>query len=433
VPHIRWLSALLALGMTAVCGAATAATASSATVHLQRVSVSAQGAEANRNAYVGSLSGDGGRIAFRSSASNLVPGDTNGTDDVFVTTRATGAIVRASTTADGAQSHGAVGDLSLSRSGDVVAFTSYADDLVPGDTNGKSDVFVKTLSTGVIVRASTAPDGAQANAPSIQPSLSADGTKVAFLSDADNFVAAPLEGVGGIFVKDLRTGAVNLVSASATGVPADQAGFAPSISADGSAVLFESRSDNLVARDTNSTGDLFLKQVRSGKISRVNVSATGAQASADSRCGVLSSDGTRMAFLTSAPLVAKDTNHRPDVYLRDVRTGTTALVSMAKRATHGTGGATCPAISGDGTRVSFLSTANDLVAGDHHKARADLFVKNTRTGAIALIGKSAAGYASIEYPNYALDFDGRVAAFSSHSSLMPGDSGKHTDVFVLVR
>src|SRR5262249_27327165 len=147
-----------------------------------RASTDSTGNQANGGSFFPSLSGDGRYVAFWSRASNLVPGDTNSREDVFVKDLWTGAVVRASPTAGGSQANGGSDTPALSADGRYVAFRSGASNLVPGDTNGAADIFVKDLWTGAVVRASTAAGGSQANNGSLPPALSADGRYVAFRS-----------------------------------------------------------------------------------------------------------------------------------------------------------------------------------------------------------------------------------------------------------
>jgi Tol biopolymer transport system component len=200
-----------------------------------------------------SLSADGTKIAFWSVSPDLIPEDTNGTsdndgNDVFVKDLVTGAITRASTTANGAQTtNGAqtigatfFGIPSLSADGTKVAFIGNAPDLVQGDTNGNSDIFVKDLTTGAVVRANTAADGAQGNGYHNQsPVLSADGTKIVFVSDAGNLVPGDTNNKQDVFVKDLLTGTIVRANTAADGSQANGLNiFGASISAGGTKVAF---------------------------------------------------------------------------------------------------------------------------------------------------------------------------------------------------
>ena len=140
----------------------------------------------NSDSFQPSISSDGRYVAFYSDASNLVSGDTNGTGDVFVKDLLTGTITRVSTDAANAQANSSSTESSISSDGRYVAFRSNASNLVTGDTNGTYDVFVKDLLTGTITRVSTDAANAQANSTSFDPSISSDGRYVAFYSTASN-------------------------------------------------------------------------------------------------------------------------------------------------------------------------------------------------------------------------------------------------------
>ena len=143
---------------------------------IKLVSAAADGTAGNSWSYYSTIAGDGGSVAFLSAASNLVTGDTNGSRNIFVKDLTTGAIALVDTATDGAQANNSGGYSSTLSDGHVVGFDSSASNLVAGDSNGSNDVFVKNLSTGAIVRASTAADGAQANSWSGQASLRASAS-----------------------------------------------------------------------------------------------------------------------------------------------------------------------------------------------------------------------------------------------------------------
>src|SRR4051812_40953539 len=159
---------------------------------INRISTNAKGGQANDSSLEPTFSADGGKIAFRSFATNLVTGDTNKLDDLFVKDLATGNVVRANTASNGAQANKPVGQdaFALSADGTKVAFVTEASNLVSGDTKGVQDIFVKNLVTGTTVRASTTVDGKQANAQSFDVSISDNGRTVAFSSLASNLVAS---------------------------------------------------------------------------------------------------------------------------------------------------------------------------------------------------------------------------------------------------
>ena len=203
-----------------------------------RVSTAADGTQANSGSYWNSFSSDGNAVVFTSSADNLVAGDTNGVADVFVKNLTTGAIVRVSTTADGSQSNNHSHATTFAAPDGKIAFNSDADNLVPGDTNGAEDLFIKDTTTGAITRVDTASDGSQAvgGIGIVNFSLSADGTKIAYSSDAANLVANDTDGVADVFLKDLATGLTTCLSIDENGTPIG--GYNPILSSDGQKVMF---------------------------------------------------------------------------------------------------------------------------------------------------------------------------------------------------
>ncbi|MBW3624412.1 MAG: hypothetical protein KY468_13480, partial [Armatimonadetes bacterium] len=197
-----------------------------------------------------SLSADGRYIAFQSIVGNLVSGDTNNEVDIFIKDLQTGMLQRASVSATGEPGNGRSRFPSLSADARYVAFESSASNLVPGDTNDTWDIFVKDLQTGMLQRASVSEDGAQGDGISLEASISADGRYVAFVSSARNltpgFYINPA-----IFVKDLQTGVIQRASISATGEYGNRDSYNASISAVWRFVAFVSSASNLVPGDNN--------------------------------------------------------------------------------------------------------------------------------------------------------------------------------------
>ncbi|WP_280818944.1 Hint domain-containing protein [Methylobacterium variabile] len=284
------------------------------------VSAAADGTQGNASSgATPSISGDGGLVAFTSQATNLVANDTNAALDIFVKNVATGAIVRASTAADGTQGNGDSNVASMAGDGSRVAFQSDASNLVAGDANGTSDIFVRNLTTGAIVNASTAADGTQGNGASTSASLSRDGNLVAFTSSASNLVAGDTNGRADVFVKNLTTGAITRVSTGTDGTQGNAESGSARISADGTKVTFTSRAGNLVPGDTNIVSDVFVKDLTTGTLTRVSTAAAGTQGNAASSQPTLSSDGSRVAFSSGATnLVPGDTNNVGDIFVADV-------------------------------------------------------------------------------------------------------------------
>ena len=319
------------------------------------------------------FSADSSKIVFASAATNLVAGDTNSRADVFVETLATGAIVRANTDLNGVQSSNAVFSQSgtaISADGNLVAFDDLGTNLVPGDTNGVSDVFVKNLTTGAIVRASTDSAGVQGNNTSVQPFFSKDATLVAFYSLASNLVAGDTNGSYDLFVKTLATGAIIRASTSSGGVEgnADTFDSLISFSPDGTKIAFSSSASNLVAGDTNGAADIFVKTISgpgAGTIVRVSTDSSGGQANGGSSLASFSPDGTKLMFTSNASnLVAGDTNGVADVFVKDLVTGATTLVSTNPAGTLGDGMSAATGIWTNNGLIGFHSSADNLVAND---------------------------------------------------------------------
>jgi Tol biopolymer transport system component len=203
------------------------------------------------------FSPDGQKVVFSSSASNLTP-DTNNASDVFLMDLPTGAISLVSQL-NGTQGNLGSSDVVWSPDGTKILFDSFASNFVTGDTNVAADIFIKDLTTGSITRVSTAADGTQANADSLFPAFSPDGRMVAFSSAASNLVPGDTNGVADVFIKDLITGAIARVSTTATGEEGNAAaGYGVQFSPDGTKIVFSSQASNLVAGDTNGHRDVFV-------------------------------------------------------------------------------------------------------------------------------------------------------------------------------
>jgi Tol biopolymer transport system component len=378
------------------------------------------------------FSPDGTKVVFASDAANLVAGDTNGDTDIFVKTIATGAIQRVSTRSDGAQGNSDSFAPSFSPDGNLVVFVSDASNLVPRDTNLKSDVFVKNLTTGRTVRVSVSAKGAGGNGNSFTPSFSPDGSQVVFASRASNLVAGDTNGQSDIFVKTLAGGAIQRVSTNAGGVAANDDCYDPVFSPDGTRIAFSSDASNLVPGDTNKTFDIFVKTVASGAIERVSTSTAGVQGNGESDDPVFSPDGTRIAFQSAASnLVPRDSNAQTDIFVKTFSTGALARVSVTAKNVQGDGASSAPVFSPDGTAIAFQSAATNLVAGDSN-AVSDVFAKTLATGAIQRLSTDAdgdQGNGDSATPAYSAD-GARIAFSSSAANLIPGDTNRVSDIFV---
>ena len=223
-----------------------------------RVSVDSAGNEGDDLSESSSISSDGRYVAFISSATNLVPNDTNRAADVFVHDRQTGLTTRVSKNSAGVQGNNGSVQPAISSGGRYVAFTSSATNLVSDDTNGVDDVFVHDRQTGLTTRMSKDSAGVEGNDWSNYPSISSDGRYVAFQSNASNLVPNDTNDTWDIFVHDRETAQTKRVSVNSAGVQGNLQSVFPSISSDGRYVAFTSSASNLVPNDSNDVGDVFV-------------------------------------------------------------------------------------------------------------------------------------------------------------------------------
>jgi Tol biopolymer transport system component len=333
----------------------------------ERVSVGWNGAQASGGSGLTgfSMSADGRFIAFYSSASNLIPGGTNGAGHIFLRDRVLGTTELISKSSLGVQGNGFCSNPALSDDGRFVVFESYANNLVPGDTNGYFDVFVRDRRKRTTERVSVATDGSQANEDSYYTAISNDGRIVAFASDASNLVAADTNARTDIFVRDRWAAATERVSISGSGAQANFGSFAPSLSADGNLVAFYSAASNLVAGDTNGAGDLFVRDRQLGTMERANVPTGGVQSFGGSETtGKISANGRFVVFVSSAQDLVVPGVIGQHIYVRDRYAGTTALASVATNGALANNYSNMPSISADGRYVAFGSAATNLVPND---------------------------------------------------------------------
>ncbi len=405
-----------------------------------RASVDSAGVQGNAYSDEAAMSADGRFIAFESAASNLVPGDTNGSLDIFVHDGAMGITERVSVDSTGVEGNADSGDNSfetspsISADGRFVAFHSAASNLVPGDTNGVYDIFVRDRATGTTGRVSVDSLGLEANDGSFQhqPSISSDGRFVAFFSLATNLVPDDTNDHTDVFVHDRATGTTTRISVDSLGRQAnDCCGFC-SISADGRFVAFYSYASNLAIGDSNHAYDVFVYDRATGTTSRVSVDSAGVQGNSHSFHCWISPNGRAVAFLSLASnLVPGDSNRCVDVFIHDRTRGTTSRVSVDSAGVEGDNYNSDCSTSRNGRFVAFRSLATNLVPGDTNR-RADVFVHDRATGSTARVSLDSAGVeGNLESHEPSISADGRVIAFgSSASNLVLADTNGRQGVFV---
>ncbi|MHB1390613.1 MAG: TolB family protein [Thermoleophilia bacterium] len=392
------------------------------------------------------ISADGRFVAFRSDGTNLVIAPANGASAIYVKDVKTGKTVCVSSDSSDVQGNQDSGKPDISADGRLVVFDSSASNLVADDTNNQCvlasginvncvDVFLKDTETGVTTRLSTSAANVQGDRESTEPVISDDGRFVAFKSAATNLVPGDGNGAVDIFLKDTQSGAIQLVSTNAAGAAADAGSTHAAISADGRFVAFSSTANNLVPDDTNGQMDVFVKDTKSGAISRVSTGAAGQEG--DNASGfsavTVSSDGRFVAFESAADnLVPGDTNGKRDIFVKDTQTGALTRASVDAAGSEGVEDSyNCVSISGDGRLVVFRSDASNLVPGDTN-ARPDIFLKDMQSGAIKRISTDSAGAQANSGSEFAAisDDGGWVAFDSAATNLISGDTNGKQDIFL---
>lgn len=444
---------------------------------MERVSVASDETPGNGASSRPKLSSDGRYVVFKSASNNLVASDTNNADDVFVRDRLLGTTIRVSISPTGEQGEAAGPDsvrASVSTTGRYVAFASDADDLVPGDTNLATDIFVRDRTNGTTVRVSVSGAGVQGNGLSNRPSISGDGRFVAFYSDAFNLIATdqpPFDpvlcpsctGVRDIFVHDRdadgdgifdepEPGAIatTRVSVATDGTPANGPCTRPALSQDGLHVSFRSTATNLVAGDTNGLQDVFVRDIANLRTVRISVSSSGVQATdGNSDESAISADGRFVAFWSKASNLVPgddppfDSVTCPscvgwaDIFVRDrdpdgngifdeltpaQNVPTTTRVSVSTAGVAGDTDSFRPEISKNGRYVGFVSEATNLVGADTN-GKTDVFVHDVISGVTTRVSLATGGaQGDFGSDRVTLSADGRFVGFRSKAdNLVAGD------------
>ena len=347
----------------------------------ERVSVSSMGEQGNFDSESPSISADGRFVVYSSHASNLVEGDTNLHLDVFVHDRETSETERVSVSSSGNQGTGGGSYYpSISGDGRYVVFSSNATNLVNGKTRSDSDVFKRDRQTGLTERISVSFTGEEGNKESRNPSISADGRFVVFGSSANNLIAQDTNQAGDIFIRNNSTGEVELISKSFSGEQANGTSNNPSTSADGQVVAFVSTASNLVDEESNDLMEIFVHDRQTGVPELISVSSEGHRANDFSQNPSISSDGYMVAFESFASnLVEKDKSWGGDIFVRNRQTGETERVSVSFSGEDANGSSRAASISANGCLVAFQSEASNLVKNDTNLF-SDIFVRNRCIG-----------------------------------------------------
>ncbi len=381
----------------------------------------------------------GGRyVAFASGSSDLVRGDTNHARDVFLRDRRAGSTFRVSVGSDGRQGNGDSGSPTVSADGRYVAFTSSASNLVPHDTNGVADIFLRDVQAGTTRLISADPHGRAGNGASGSPAITGSGYEVVFSSAASNLAPTDHNGHTDVFARYWLEDRTTMVSSVGD---ANGDSGQPAISADGSVIAFTSAASNLAPPDTNHSTDIFLAWLGvhgdGVAIAPVSHRYNTPQPNGDSAHPSISAHGSVVVFSSVASnIVPGDTNGASDVFRSNLQTiAPTTLISLNAHGGPANGASGSPSVSDDGLRVAFTSAASNLVRDDANDAE-DIFVRHLNrrdptTSTTTLASQGHCGDPANGPSNApALSGNGQVVAFrSTASNLVPGDSNSAPDAF----
>ena len=342
-------------------------------------------------------------IAFESPDAGMVANDRNHDFDIFLRDFISDSVELisahapwfSSSTANGPSAASA---FSLSSDGRFMAFASEADNLVPNDTNGVGDIFVRDLFTGQTVLASVGPSTNAANAPSSEPAISGNGRYVTFSSVAANLALNDTNRALDVFIRDLQSGTTVLVSVNTSGHgPGNFASYSPVISYDGRFVLFRSKANNLAGGSFSPSENLFLRDIQSGVTYTLTTSGVLAAA--------MTPDGRYVAF-----------NPNTNLYLWDTQVAGTVFTNPAASVN-------AIGISPDGNHIAYVSstgslwavertTASTWLIGNQVSAAPHPGLRFSADGAL-LVYNGSAGYTNAQIFLY--DFGPRASTLISSS------------------
>lgn len=434
-------SAVLAALCAVTALAPTGASAADPSVpRTERVSVGEGGAESNAASTHPAISADGHYVAFVSASRNLVANDTNGTPDAFVRDLRTGRTERVSVKSNGRASHGVVREVALSPDGRYVVFTSTADDLVRGDPNDLDDVFLHDRETGRTQRISptgASYDGLRGNL-TYDPVVSGDGRYVAYASGAEDLVAGDANDRDDVFLYDRKKKTTELAQLSSAGEHGQGDAFAPAFAggSGGRYLAFTSNASNLAdVEDHSSATDIFLRDREKGTTELISI-PQAYNRKTPSWGAALSGDARSVAF-TSASRVLRPEGPVPtsahNVFLYDRETKRMRLVSAAADGTPADGDSGNVSLSQDGRYAAFTSAASNLAPDDDGDSSTDVFLRDMVTGEVRLISDESEPVSedTAPGPRTGVSDEGGAVVFDSPAgNLVPDDTNAAADVFL---
>ena len=400
------------------------------------ISVSTTGDQGNAVSVSGrnvhSISADNRYVVFWSFASNLAENDTNNNYDVFVRDLQTNTIELVSLSSTGTQGNSWSAAGSISNEGRYVAFTSNSTNLSVDDDNSLSDVFVRDRNSGTTELISQSTAGIIGNDRSDGESISGNGRFVTFNSNSSNLVDNDANDNYDVFVHDRRLKTTELVSRSLSGAAANGPSLSPSISNNGRYITYSSGADDIVANDNNIRGDIFVYDRITKTTEMASIPEPGARVNPATQAGrsAISDDGRFVFFSTTSALTKSDNNPGSDVFVRDRLHQTTHLISITD-PNSSSQSSFVGNISANGRHLVFLSSSTNQIANDTN-SDTDIFVYDLITNTTNLVSVTAAGFSGNETSQQpSISSDGQLITYSSKANdLVIDDNNNQQDVFL---
>jgi len=387
------------------------------------------------------ISADGTKIAFASNATDLITDTTtNGNGDVFLYDVATATTTLITKGSSGDGGNGWSYNPSITADGTKITFTSYATDLITDTTtNGRGEVFLYDVATGVttLVTKGSSGNGSKGN----NPSISADGTKIAFTSGATDLITdTTTNGNGNVFLYDVATGVTTLVTKGSSGIGGNSGSSSAWISGDSAKITFNSSATDLITdTTTNDNSNIFLYDVVTGVTRLITKGLSGVGADSGSTAGLISKDGTKISFTSYATdlILGTTTNGQSNVYLYDAVADTITLVTKGLPGVGANGGTwTYPSISPNGNTIMFWSTATNLIEGITLVSTANAFAYDVENDEMILLtaGPLGTGGNGATYATPYSSADGRMITFWSFAdNLLETPTNGKSNIFLWVR
>lgn len=400
-------------------------------VSVERVSVGGDGEQGEGASIRGVFSADGAKLLMQSGA-GFVPDDRNSYGDIYLKEMASGAIERLTLDPGIADPESGGYEPAISADGTRVAYTSTFAVTIGGITGPQETVVFKDLITGVDKLISASAAGEPGNDASFYAHFSPDGTQIAFTSYATNLVPGlPMVG-DAVFLKDIASGDIRMLSSNAAGEAANNYSVGVGFTPDGSNFAFSSLADNLIEGDGNGVRDIFTKDLTTGAVRRLSVGADGTEGNGDSSEGSFSPDGSKLLFASRATnFVAGDRNGWQDLFIKDLVTGEITLASIDSLGNQWEADSYGGVFSPDGTKIAFYSDTAGLALRDDNGAQ-DIFVKDLVSGALTVLSANVAGEigdAQSFWPQFVPDGSG-VLFTSYATNLVPDDTNGERDLFI---